>query len=239
MYQISVKSMIERDVSAWARIAGDQMPFATALALTRTAQAAKAEIERQMPALIDRPTPWTRRGLRLESATKLKLSAKVEFRPGSRDWLAPIVYGQRRKLKAFERSIQGTGLVPSGMYAVPGSAAKLDAYGNMSAAQIRRMVSSIKSWKGPARQGRRKAVAATGKGQTYFIGQPGGGKLPLGIWEKTTFSGGSAIKPVVIFVGQPSYRQQFDVPGMARQMILQRFPAELRTAVGHALRTRR
>jgi hypothetical protein len=70
MIQISVKSDLEATVSQWARTMGDQMPYATALALTRTAKAAKEEVERQLPSLIDRPTPYTMRGFRLYPATK-------------------------------------------------------------------------------------------------------------------------------------------------------------------------
>ena len=238
MIHISVKSMLEADIARFAREAGNQMPFATAKALTLSAKAGKEEIERQMPSLIDRPTPFTLRGLKLQPATKQRLEAKVEFRPGARDWLAPIVFGHPRKVKAFERSIQGTGLIPSGHYAVPGAAAKLDAFGNMSAAQIRKVVSSIKGWSGPSKQAGKRRVA-TGRGQTYFAGRPGGGKLPLGIWEKTTFAHGSAIRPVIIFVSQTTYRKQLDVPGIARRVVLQRFPEELRQAVDFALATRR
>lgn len=239
MIHISVKSMLEADIARFAREAGNQMPFATAKALTLSAKAGKEEIERQMPSLIDRPTPFTLRGLKLRPATKQRLEAKVEFRPGARDWLAPIVFGHPRKVKAFERSLQGTGLVPSGCYAVPGAAAKLDAYGNMSVAQIRRVATAIKGWQGPSKSKASRRVAATGRGQTYFAGRPGGGKLPMGIWEKTTFAHGSAIRPVIIFVSQATYRKQLDVPGIAHRVVLKRFPEELRAAVAHAIATRR
>ncbi len=254
MITFSVKSDLEDTVSQWARIAGDQMPFATAVALTRTAKAAKEEVERQLPSLIDRPTPYTMRGFRLYPATKTKLLAEVDFRPAfgrgtsARDYLSPLVYGGERKLKAFERSLQRTGLLPSGYAAVPGSAAKTDAYGNMSRGQIVQIVAYFKAF---GQQGysanttdKRRAAMARGskrtgaRGISYFIGRPGGGRMPLGVWQKTSFgAAGSAIKPIIIFVSLPTYRQQLDVPGIAKRVIAERFADELRRSVTDAKRT--
>lgn len=254
MIAFSVKSDLEATISRFARIAGDQMPFATAVALTRTAKAAKEEIERQLPSLIDKPTPYTMRGFRLYPATKRKLLAEVDFRVAmgrgsqARDYLAPIVYGGERKLKAFERSLQRTGLLPSGMAAVPGSGAKLDAFGNMSRGQIVQILSYFKAF---GQQGyranitdKRKASMAKGskrtgaRGITYFVGKPNGGRLPTGIWQRTDFgASGSAVKPIIIFTRKPAYRKQLDVPGIAQQVIRTHFADLLRTAVAESQRT--
>ncbi len=50
---------------------------------------------------------------------------------------------------------------------------------------------------------------------------------------------GSAIKPVILFVTQPRYRQQLDVPGIAQRVIAERFADELAKAVAQAQRTAR
>ena len=254
MITFSVKSDLEATISRFARIAGDQMPFATAVALTRTAKAAKEEIERQLPSLIDNPTPYTMRGFRLYPATKRKLLAEVDFRVAmgrgtqARDYLAPLVYGGQRKLKAFERSLQRVGLLPSGMAAVPGKAARLDAYGNMSRGQITQILSYFKAF---GEQGyranitdKRKASMAKGskrtgaRGVSYFVGKPNGGRHPSGVWQKTNFGElGSAIKPIIIFVNRPAYRKQLDVPGIAERVIRSRFASELSMAVAQARRT--
>ena len=152
MITFSVKSDLEATISKFARIAGDQMPYATAVALTRTAKLAKEELERQLPSLIDNPTAYTMRGFRLYPATKRKLLAEVDFRVAmgrgtqGRDYLSPLVYGGERKLKSFERSLQRTGLLPPGSAAVPGSGAKLDAHGNMNRGQIVQILSYFKAF---------------------------------------------------------------------------------------------
>jgi hypothetical protein len=254
MITFSVKSDLEATITRFARIAGDQMPFATAVALTRTAKAAKEEIERQLPSLIDNPTPYTMRGFRLYPATKRKLLAEVDFRVAmgrgtqARDYLAPLVYGGQRKIKAFERSLQRVGLLPSGMAAVPGKAARLDAYGNMSRGQITQILSYFKAF---GEQGyranitdKRKASMAKGskrtgaRGLSYFVGKPNGGRHPSGVWQKTNFGEiGSAIKPIIIFINRPAYRKQLDVPGIAERVIRGRFSDELSRAVTQARRT--
>ncbi len=251
-----VTSDLEATINRFARIAGDQMPFATAVALTRTAKAAKEEIERQLPSLIDNPTPYTMRGFRLYPATKRKLLAEVDFRVAmgrgtqGRDYLAPLVYGGERKLKAFERSLQRVGLLPTGMAAMPGHAAKLDAHGNMSRGQIVQILSYFKAF---GEQGyranitdKRKKAMAEGRdkrsgprGISYFVGKPNGGRHPTGIWQKTDFGRelGSAVKPIIIFINKPSYRAQLDVPGIAQRVIRDRFADELSRAVAEARRT--
>ncbi len=254
MIQISVRSDLEATVSAWARVAGDQMPYATAVALTKTAKQGKEEIERQLPSLIDRPTPWTMKGFRLYPATKQKLLAEVDFRAAmgsgtsARDYLSPLVYGGQRKLKAFERSLAGTGLLPTGYGAVPGSAAKLDAYGNMSRGQIVQILSYFKAfgeqgYSANMKDKRRQAMAKGNdrkgiRGVAYFVGRPAHSRLPLGVWQRVSFgAAGTAIKPVLIFVSRPTYRAQLDVPGIAKRVIAENFERNLKQAVDQALRT--
>jgi hypothetical protein len=76
------------------------------------------------------------------------------------------------------------------------------------------------------------------RGIAYFVGKPGGGRLPLGVWQRIGFgAAGSAIKPVIIFASKPTYRQQLDVPGIAKRTIEQHFADELGKAVAQAERT--
>lgn len=247
LIQVSVKAELDRAISRWAQIAGKQMPISVATALTRTAKLAKEEVERQMPSALDRPNPYTMRGFKLVPATKVKLSAEVTFRTtagtGSqaRDYLSPVVYGGARKLKAFERSLQRVGLLPNGFMAVPGSAAKLDAYGNMSRGQIVQLLSYFQAFseqghKANATQAKRDAMrrgTAKTRGTTYFVAsRTRGSHLPEGIWQRISFGeAGSAVRPVVIFVSRAVYKRVLDVPGIADRSTRANFEAELAKAV--------
>lgn len=232
MLTISVTSDLEKQVSQWARIAGDQVPFATAVALTRTAKAAKEEVERQLPLLIDRPTAFTMRGFRLYPANKRTLLAVVDFRRstsskgGEKDYLSPIVYGGPRKIKNFERSLQRTGLLPAGYFAVPGAAAKIDGFGNMSRAQIGQVLASV----GAAKAQKKRAAGR------YFVVKDKQGHLPMGIWMT---SDKRTVQPVIMYVKQPVYRATIDVPGIAKRVIDARFATELQAAMQQALASRR
>ncbi len=252
--KFGVTSDLASRVKGWAEPARDQAPFATAVALTRTAGDGKRAVEAALPTVIDRPTPYTMGGFRLWPATKMKLRAEVDFRDSfgkgshARDYLAPQVFGGERKLKAFERSIQRVGLLPAGMSAVPGAAAKMDAYGNMSRGQIVQIMSYLRAF---GEQGyranitdRRKAAINAGvkgkRGMAYFVGRPGGGRLPLGIWLREEFGQlGSSLKPVVMFVKAPTYRKRLDVPGISERVVKERFPVHLTTSMQQAMRSAR
>jgi hypothetical protein len=54
--------------------------FGIARGLTNTAKFAAAKLEQQLPAIFDRPTPFTRRAIGFQSASKAKLEARVFVR---------------------------------------------------------------------------------------------------------------------------------------------------------------
>lgn len=253
--RLGVTSNLERQVAGWAAVARDQAPYATAVALTRTASDGKKAIEAALPTVIDRPTPFTMSGFRLWPATKANLIAQVDFRDSSgrgggnaRDYLAPQVFGGERKLKAFERSIQRANLLPAGMAAVPGSAAKLDAYGNMARSQVVMLLSYLRAFSEQSKRNnmsdKRRAAMAKGvkggRGISYFVGRPGGGRQPLGIWQRHNFGqAGSSIMPVVLFVKTPGYRKRLDVQGISDRVVKERFPVHLKAAMRMAVKTAR
>jgi hypothetical protein len=64
-------------IAAVRGIADRQIPFATALALTRTAQDVQAEIRRQMPQRFTVRNAWIQKGVIIRKATKQDLTALV------------------------------------------------------------------------------------------------------------------------------------------------------------------
>lgn len=54
-----------------------QLPFATALALTRTVQDAQAEVRRELPSRFTLRNDWVAKGIRIERATKQTLEASI------------------------------------------------------------------------------------------------------------------------------------------------------------------
>ena len=65
------------DAQAFADTVARQIPFATALALTRTAQDAQKNHTKRIPRVFDKPTPFTRRAIGIKRASKYKPVASV------------------------------------------------------------------------------------------------------------------------------------------------------------------
>jgi hypothetical protein len=76
LLSISVRSNVS-DTVRLLNARRDQIPFAAALALTRTAQDAREEIKRELPSRFTIRTPWVAKGIRYTPATKRSLTATV------------------------------------------------------------------------------------------------------------------------------------------------------------------
>lgn len=215
-------------------LARDQIPFATAYALTQTAKAAQSEVEKAIPRVFDRPTKFTEHAVYTRPATKARLWAEVKLKdtavkgnPAVR-YLFPETQGGTRNVKGFERLLQRAngrfsgGVMPSGWYAVPTRFAPLDMYGNVPGAAINRILSQLQASRDP---GTRETAAAKRKRNSirsrarsrparYFAVMPGSGinsHLAPGIWERVTFGFGSAIRPILLYVRRaPRYRKRLD-----------------------------
>jgi len=149
----------------------DQIPFATAYALTQTAKQAQQAIIGEMKSVFDRPKPYTLNGTFIKIATKRDLVAVVKLKDGytskgSGDskrgtpdkYLAPQVEGGPRRPKAFEKLLVSQGVMPPGYFAVPTKAAPKDAYGNVPSGFYTRILSQL-GIGDPFQRARKKAVS--------------------------------------------------------------------------------
>lgn len=238
-----------------------QLPYATSLALNRTAQHILEALVRVTGEVFDRPTPYTLRALRLVRATKENLVATVDYRDGagkgiSADkYLPPQVLGGGRRLKRSERALSRVGL-PKG-YTVPAAGAEMDAYGNMSRGQIVKLLSYLQAfgeqgYRANSTQRSRARTAKVGKsaegykrinGVQYFVsrgkGTMSGNRrqpLPAGVWRKTG-THGADVQPVLLAVNAPEYTPRFPFNETAEAVYNERFDAEFSTALDLALST--
>lgn len=213
-----------------------QIPFATKLLLDELAIGVKAEQEREIRRIFDRPTPYTQRSLFLRRATKNRLQARVWVKDdlaGAPDtnYLDSQVFGGARRFKRFERALQRVGVLPAGWYAVPGVGATLDTYGNVSRGQIVQLIAYFDAF---GEQGFRANLGTRGRerlrrgtrgrqAKEYFVALPGVRRtahLQPGIYEaRFTGFGRTAPKPVLVFVRSVSYQKRWDFEGIARRYI--------------------
>lgn len=227
-----------------------QVKFATRVALTRTAKKAALAEVKEMRDVFRNPTPYTLNSLFVRPATSKRLAAEVKLKdeatkavPASR-FLAPQISGGQRQQKRFERALQSVGAMPDGYRAVPASGAKIDSYGNMSRAQIVQILAFFRAfpevgYKANMTTAKREKLAKGTKrklGFSYFVGTPGD-RLPLGIYQRTALYGGTAIKPVLIFVRSAMYTQRLDFQYVVDQVVKAEFSGEFNYAFVEAKRT--
>lgn len=238
-----------------------QLPYATSLALNRTAQHILDALVQVTGQVFDRPTPYTLRALKLGRATKDNLVATVDYRDGagkgiSADkYLPPQVLGGGRRLKRSERALSRVGL-PKG-YTIPAAGAEMDAYGNMSRGQIVKLLSYLQAfgeqgYRANSTARSRAHTAKAGKsadgykrinGVQYFVSRGKGtmsGKrvqrLPAGVWRKTG-THGSDVAPVLLAIEQPNYTERFPFYQTAESVYGERYDAEFASALDLALST--
>ena len=241
MFTISIKSnmaAVLQDIDA----ASYKIKISAAIALTRTAKSAQVELREEMKRVFDRPTPWALNGTYIKPATVGNLQSEVGIKDKSIGTAIPAInflhaeiYGGKRSLKGFELAFNG--IIPPGMYAVPGSAAKLDAYGNMSKGLINQILSALKlSERTAGHTSNRSKVSARRNKKTaqYFIGRAGGGKLPMGVWQSFRFAHGSAIKPIIIFVKQPHYKIRLNFSQVVDRVVDRDFNSLFAAELRHA-----
>lgn len=230
---------LERLRKSYARFSDRRFNAGMATALTRTAQAVKVAQQAEMRDVFDRPSPYTLGAVFVDRAQADRLVARVGIAnsPGGRG-RAPIQYlrwqisGGQRTPKAYERALMRAGALPDDMRTVPGKFARLDAYGNISAGQIRQILSQLRielssgatsvlprvaaADNGATRKAKQRRIksAYTRAGGQYVAFPNGRGKLRAGIYQvKRTGFGRTDPKPVLVFVTQAQYdagRYDFD-----------------------------
>lgn len=243
--EISVRSNIKDLQRTLATLATKQINFATASAMTRTAQDVKAAIKKEMETVFDRPTRWTLNSLRLFPAKKTNLTAKVWLKneadkgvPPTR-WLTPQIDGGHREDKRSELRLRAAGILPPGMAMVPGAGAKLDQYGNMSKGQIIQILSGLGAFNTAgftANASNSARSRAKGNAARYFVLRKGG--RAIGVGQRTGKGPGSVVV-VMAFVSRPRYSKRLDFYGVANRVVAARMNANLEAAVAAAIRTSR
>lgn len=232
----------------------NQLPFALATALNRTARAVVAAEQREMRDVFDRPKPWTLNSVTYWGASKTDLTATVFLKSDPQDrgapadkYLAAEIKGGSRQPQRFELALRAVGVLPEGYRVVPGAAAKMDAYGNIAPSQILQILSYFRTFNvagfdanaTPASIARRKRGTKARAGFVYFAGRPADGRLPLGIWQRVGSGSGAKLHPIMIFVDGALYQAIFDFVYTAEITVAKEFSTQFHQAVSDALATAR
>lgn len=206
-----------------------QVPFATALALTRTASLAQAAIKKEMASVYDRPTNWTLNSLRIDPARKDKLRALVAVKdfaargtPALR-WISPSVEGGKRLDKKSEQRLQRIGALRSGYQTAVGRSTRTNKHGNLTR---KRVLDAVK--------GAESSMQGGSPGDKYFLMRRG--STPIAIAHRRSRKN---LDIVMAFVPTPTYSTLLDFYGIGQKVASKNLPIELKKALEHAIRTAR
>lgn len=227
---------VRHDLGAVVRhlrdVAPSQVRYVAARTLTTLAKSAQADMAEHTRRTFDRPTPWWQNATRTVPATKSNLEASVFLKDESVGKALPLaktmahhVIGGARAWKRSEGALLRAGLMAPGEIAVPGAAAQIDAYGNMSRGQVAQILSwfqafpdvgSTKNSTAATRARRTKGRLGRRYGVRYFFKRDRPGR---GIYLATQTGFGSSIKPVLMFVRRGVYAKRFDMDAIARATV--------------------
>lgn len=243
MIEISVESNI-KDVERWLDgVQRKQLPFATSVALNKTAQDVQKSLVSSM-SVFDRPKSVTLRGVYMKRSDKRKLVAEVGLKsrttnaPPVSQYLEANVEGGERLDKRSEILLRNAGILPAGMQTRPGPDAKLDAWGNMSRGQIVKIISYFRAFGSIAASGRGKAGGTQSAKLNRSTRKPREQKLfatPSGIYERR----GKMVLGLVTFIQPQHYRRRYDFKRIATTVVQRKFDRHFKDALEYALSTAR
>ena len=214
--QISVKSDVDKALKGMSRLHKKQMPFAAALGLSMTAKKVAKVEQRMMVRKLDRPTPFTIKGVRWQGASK------NDFKTGR---LHSRVYLMPTQAEYLRYQIEGGTRTPKGMViAVPTSNVKLNRYGNLAGGQgrIKRLLAKKNTFQG------------TIGGVAGVWQRPKRGKRSRG---GSGTIGQSGLKLLVVYESSTQYRPRFDFYRIAQRSVRTNIAKEMDKAIGRALRS--
>ena len=250
MISVSVKADFAKAEKLLLAAASNLQSRTIPLALTRTAAVARRDVMEAMPTIFDRPVPFTVRSIRYEPATAINMRAAVFISDHSakgglspRRYLGPEISGGARSRKSSEKMLSRGGLIDPDQWVMPGAAAKLDRYGNISGSAMVQILSRIKAFgemgytaNVTARsRGKLKAVKdkGGGSGTDMFIGREKYDHRARAVFLKT---GGRTVRPLLWFANRaPSYRPRFPFQELVEKSVRKNWSAQMMRSLNETI----
>ena len=225
MVAITVSHDLDKLKAEMTRVQKDQLPFAASLAINAVARKAKDAMPAVLERLLDKPKPFTTKSAFFTtSATKATLQATVGLKDVQAGYLAPLLSGGGRKAKASEQRFMGR-------FFVPAPAVPLDAYGNVTKANLVGILKAAES-------------GGEWKGKRIVVFPTGNGKLPAGVYASNKRRGLKSEKRgltlLLQFVSRaPGYRQRIRLGEEVERVVRAEFAAAFAIAMARAEATAR
>lgn len=211
---------------------GSMAPAALADAINHTAHQSRIALRAETESVFDNPTNFTKNAFAVQQARPGQEVAGSVFVKDTKqgkhaavDWFEPQVFGGGRPLKDSEQKLRKMGILPAGMYTVPGRGAKLNSNGNISSQHVIQLLWSFRRQLTYGASRRHKDVGA----ERFFVIKRG--KIPIGIAERV----GSSIKVVLVFARKPVYARRFEFEQVVERIANENLEQNIDTAVVKAL----
>lgn len=205
-----------------------QVKFATAVALTKTALKAKEAMPAAMEKALNKPTPFTKRGIFTRRATPDRPEAVVGIKDAQAKYLRYQIEGGTRRPDA-------------GGLRLP-AAINLDEFGNIPKGLIKQMIAIANKEK---KLGKVKArrIRVSNKVELFY-GDPddnGRAVMPRGIYKRIDLGNGRGqLIPLVVFpVVSANYRPRFNFEKEVAAVVAKEWDKQFADAFAYAKRTAR
>lgn len=136
-FQINIKSNVREVTRTLNRIQKKQIPFATSLALNKTAEFTATNLNNDTRRYFETPTPFTQRSFNYKRSNKRNLTARVFAKPRQTQYLQYQVYGGTRR--------------PTGRALLLPEDIRLNKYGNIPRNAIQRLLARKDTFSGTVR----------------------------------------------------------------------------------------
>lgn len=219
---------VQGNLTTWAANMEKQVKFAAAQALTQVAGKVKDAVPAALDRSLDRPTPFTKRGLYVRGARRDNLVAEVGFMAKQAEYMRYQIAGGTR-----DPGKKGLKLPAS---------IQLNDFGNIPKGLIAQLVKVAQQEK---KLGKVKArrIKVSNKVEIFY-GDPadvGGHKFPRGIYKRIDLGGGRGqLVPIIIFPNKAArYRARFDFRKLAEDIVRKDFDGLFHAALQNAMATAR
>jgi len=197
-------------------------------------------------ASLDRPMQVTLNSVRVKTALADDLRAELYIKddamragePSPAGWLSPNEQGGGvgRYVKKFEKALIAQGAMPAGMLVVPGPAARLDGFGNISRGQIVQVLNQLGAELSPgyrrviSANGAKRLASAKRSGRLYVAIAKKVGNLRPGVYVRGG-RGMRELRLVFAYVSRVSYSKRLAL----QETTVQRAPLVLDRQLARAI----
>lgn len=227
------------------KVQREQLPFAAALALTRTAQGMRREQQRTMRQVFDKPVRFTVGNSEKGGSLAFQSASKKDPVPEARvfftefaakgtpayKYLSPQIFGGIRRQKRHEIALSNK--LGQKIYTTPGADAPLLRNGNISGGQYTRLLAAVEALGDSSSTERSRKRNRGVRG--YYIARKGG--RPVGVRQRK--KGGQSQKILNFVERSPSYRKRYPFYKVGRTYVKKHIAPNFRKSLRQALRTAR